>query len=187
MCLFVCFGVVLDLRSSPWGVGNFEFQPCGTLASPFCWGRASLPQEILKHCFWRILGILGMEKSSCWWGHWLGCRSDGNPSCRWTKSCTIQEPRETIVCWYLQGNHHCRLFFRCRISSIHSRAEVSGACKAQRQDCVLQPMGLTGWAGRVSWDVDGWTRIGPESNFGALCLDVRTLTFCQLMGFPLNH
>ena len=23
--------------------------------------------------------------------------------------------------------------------------------------------------------------------FGAFCLDVRTLTFCQLMGFPLNH
>ena len=23
--------------------------------------------------------------------------------------------------------------------------------------------------------------------FGACCLDVRTLTFCQLMGFPLNH
>ena len=22
--------------------------------------------------------------------------------------------------------------------------------------------------------------------FGALCLDVRTLTLCQLMGFPLN-
>ena len=24
-------------------------------------------------------------------------------------------------------------------------------------------------------------------NFGAFCLDVRTSTFCQLMGFPLNH
>ena len=23
--------------------------------------------------------------------------------------------------------------------------------------------------------------------FGAFCLDVRTLTFCRLMGFPLNH
>ena len=23
--------------------------------------------------------------------------------------------------------------------------------------------------------------------FGACCLDVRTLTLCQLMGFPLNH
>ena len=25
------------------------------------------------------------------------------------------------------------------------------------------------------------------SNFSACCLDVRTLTFCQLLGFPLNH
>ena len=23
--------------------------------------------------------------------------------------------------------------------------------------------------------------------FGACCLDVRTITFCQLMGFPLSH
>ena len=23
--------------------------------------------------------------------------------------------------------------------------------------------------------------------FGAFCLDVRTLTVCQLLGFPLNH
>ena len=23
--------------------------------------------------------------------------------------------------------------------------------------------------------------------FGAVCLDVRTLAFCQLIGFPLNH
>ena len=27
----------------------------------------------------------------------------------------------------------------------------------------------------------------PQLSFGAFCLDVRTLTFCQLMGFPLNH
>ena len=28
---------------------------------------------------------------------------------------------------------------------------------------------------------------GVSFLFGAFCLDVRTLTFCQLMGFPLNH
>ena len=27
----------------------------------------------------------------------------------------------------------------------------------------------------------------PEPIFGAFCLDVRTVTFCQLMDFPLNH
>ena len=38
------------------------------------------------------------------------------------------------------------------------------------------------------------TRCGRRPQFGdgfaclsAFCLDVRTLTFCQLMGFPLNH
>ena len=31
-----------------------------------------------------------------------------------------------------------------------------------------------------------YTNLVPRS-FGASCLDVRTLTFCQLMGFPLNH
>ena len=33
-------------------------------------------------------------------------------------------------------------------------------------------------------------RRGPfvsTHTFGAFCLDVRTLTFCQLIGFPLNH
>ena len=30
-------------------------------------------------------------------------------------------------------------------------------------------------------------RHGGYVLFGACCLDVRTLTFCQLMGFPLNH
>ena len=28
---------------------------------------------------------------------------------------------------------------------------------------------------------------GFRGFFVAFCLDVRTLTFCQLMGFPLNH
>ena len=28
---------------------------------------------------------------------------------------------------------------------------------------------------------------GQFSNFGAFCLDARTLTFCQLMGFPLKQ
>ena len=27
---------------------------------------------------------------------------------------------------------------------------------------------------------------GVAELIGAICLDVRTLTFCQLMGFPLN-
>ena len=31
-----------------------------------------------------------------------------------------------------------------------------------------------------------WMRRRP-CFFGAFCLDVRTLTFCQLMGLPLNH
>ena len=26
--------------------------------------------------------------------------------CGWTKSCTTSKPWETIVCWYLRGNHH---------------------------------------------------------------------------------
>ena len=35
-----------------------------------------------------------------------------------------------------------------------------------------------------------WMFIHPKvgsHSFGAFCLAVRTLTFCQLMGFPLNH
>ena len=50
----------------------------------------------------------------------------------------------------------------------------------------------------VSKEISGgrWVSSGTcnqiESTFslfflGACCLDVRTLTFCQLMGFPLNH
>ena len=29
--------------------------------------------------------------------------------------------------------------------------------------------------------------IGGHDCFGAFCLDVRTFTFCQLIGFPFNH
>ena len=29
--------------------------------------------------------------------------------CGWTKSCTTLKRWETIVCWYLQGNHHARV------------------------------------------------------------------------------
>ena len=29
--------------------------------------------------------------------------------CGWTTSCTTLKPRETIVCWYLQDNHHLRV------------------------------------------------------------------------------
>ena len=29
--------------------------------------------------------------------------------CGWTKSCTALKPRETVVCWYLQGNHYSRV------------------------------------------------------------------------------
>ena len=31
------------------------------------------------------------------------------------------------------------------------------------------------------------TQTHTHARLGAFCLDVRTLTFCQLMGFPLNH
>ena len=34
---------------------------------------------------------------------------------------TTLKPWETIVCWYLAGNHHSRVFLKwCRMSSIHS-------------------------------------------------------------------
>ena len=32
-----------------------------------------------------------------------------------------------------------------------------------------------------------WQGLQIHSFFGAFCLDVRTLAFCQLMVFPLNH
>ena len=36
-------------------------------------------------------------------------RATLKPYCGWTKSCTTLKPWETIVCWYLQGNHHARV------------------------------------------------------------------------------
>ena len=32
-----------------------------------------------------------------------------------------------------------------------------------------------------------WSGLEPKGNFGAFCLDVRTLTSCQSMGFLPNH
>ena len=32
-----------------------------------------------------------------------------------------------------------------------------------------------------------WRWLPLEQTFGAFCLDVRTLTVCRTMGFPLNH
>ena len=41
------------------------------------------------------------------------------------------------------------------------------------------------------YSVGCFSRLGTFScaltNLGSFCLDVRTLTFCQLLGFPLNH
>ena len=36
-------------------------------------------------------------------------------------------------------------------------------------------------------DVGGYESPVHSENFVAFCLDVSTSTFCQLMGFPLNH
>ena len=40
--------------------------------------------------------------------------------CGWTKYCTALKPRETMICWYLQGIIMPGFLRWCRISSIHS-------------------------------------------------------------------
>ena len=65
---------------------------------------------------------------------------------------------------------------------------TSGACRPVTS--AAKPMRTSG-ARRMPCAM----RNGVESkavgvvhmNFGAFCLDVRTLAFCQLMGFPLDH
>ena len=64
-----------------------------------------------------------------------------SPYCGWTNSCTTLKLWETIVCWYLQGNHYPRVSWVVQIWSIHSK--VSLCCP--RRVCGLKPRRVSNW------------------------------------------
>ena len=87
--------------------------------------------------------------------HIAAFRQLGWSYCGWTKSCTTLKVLETIVCWYLQGNHHSRVsqvvqdfvhpqfkFYQpppgefAQNQLISGPSQTSACCFAQLQECA---------------------------------------------------
>ena len=61
----------------------------------------------------------------------------------------------------------------CRHLTAHRNADISRPANDRNQRSVFHTLSLAQKHGQL--------------NFGAFCLDVRILTFCQLMGFSLDY
>ena len=54
---------------------------------------------------------------------------DFEPYCGWTKSCTTFKPWKTIVCWYLQGGHHCHCTVGVGTAEVGPGSARKGHCQ----------------------------------------------------------
>ena len=63
---------------------------------------------------------------------------------------------------------------------------MAGAASALLMQASPDKLGRVGCYGLLPGEPKG-NLSSPQLVRGAFCLDVRTLTFCQLLGFPVNH
>ena len=88
--------------------------------------------------------------------------------------------RNTIGMWMLL----CKFIFTSEIRSLILMSHGSDCPCGRGSRHGLQ---VCGKSRHLEKPRSRFLRMGAHSFFGAFCLDVRTLAFCQVMGFPLNQ